>query len=149
MTNEAPKQIGPNVTQQWLHDRRMVIFTVQETDRKSVDAWVDAILQIIEDYKGGTRPLFLYDVSSSYATFTPYMRKKFEEQVNQTTDETAYLAFVFTNNFLQRLVKMFMMRTVSRQQPTLVFQIFFERQQAIEWLEGFLDKIPKPEINKS
>jgi|GEM_PF-2170311 len=141
MSEHTIEQIGPHVTQEWRHDGKMTIFTVTETDRKTVDAWMDAIYALIEGYKGQSRPLCLYDVSAPNATFTPYVRKKFEDQAASTTDEEAYLAIVFTRSIFFQVVRLFMERTVRRQHPSMHMRIFFDRQEAIEWLESHLDKI--------
>lgn len=134
-------QIHKSVVREWLHDRQIVIYTVQDTARETVDAWADAILELMQRWPKNKPYLAIYDVSNVIA-LTPYARKRTEAiaKIAATLDLDGHYAVVLKNNIFSLILKLFIQRDLSSQNHTFERQVFMSREQAIEWLVSIVDE---------
>jgi hypothetical protein len=127
----------PNVSVEWLHDRQIVIFSVNAVaSRAVVDEWADIVAGVIKSWPADKIYLAMHDLSDKRVTPTPYARarvREFDELVKRLHGR---IAIVLPNNFAGHLIRIFL--TTMRWQQKLPTEGFLSYETGLEWLEKAL-----------
>lgn len=140
MMDEANiEKIGDGVTLNWLHDKKMMIFTVSDSHRATVDLFIDKYIALLRIWP--PEQPFLIGLATLHddASVTPYIRERTQAVIDvaKERDITGRFALVLKRNFFLRLVRVFMQ--MNRQQGgPLETCIFFTQPEAVAWLEKAL-----------
>lgn len=126
------KDIGNGVTEEWIHDHQIVVYTIYNGSRQAVVSWYNAILATINDFTG-SQVCLIHDWSALKSpTLNPYTRSKAMELTKQRSDIPIFVAGIFPKSIFSGIVMTFLrMRPSDR----ATFRVFSNRQQAIEWLK--------------
>lgn len=140
ITSPDVDHLHPKVRREWLHNRHIVIYTVFDVSRTVVDVWAEAVIDLMEKWPPDRAYLAIYDVSN-IPSLTPYARKRAEDiarvAANLAHIDGAY-AVVLKRNFLSMIIRLFVLRDLPGQNPKFKRRVFFDRDEALAWLEEFL-----------
>ncbi len=128
------EQISPSVTREWLFDRQIVVYTLANPRRDTVDAWIDAFRSDIMSWPAD-RPFFVvHDFSVKGSASTPYARTRAQELVDMRPQLKGRAAVVLPQSSITiAMIQVFL----SRQRKTARTQrAFARRDQAIAWLRS-------------
>jgi len=124
-----------NVTIQWNADRSVALVTLTESNRKTVDTYIETNLDIFRKWDK-SKPIFtIQDISGGKVTLTPYMKerlKEFTDYVN-TNKVTMRTALVMENNFTGQVMRTFG-RLFGGNSHYLKLVFFTSIDQAHEWI---------------
>src|SRR5574341_441486 len=107
ITTSEPKTTVSNVTVEWMHDKRIVVYKFKDISRATLDAWLEKTRAIFNEWDNTYPFLCLMDFSDvNLLTVTPYLNKKSHEASAMRPDlsgRTAVLAE--TNSFFVNVIK--------------------------------------------
>ena len=121
---------------EWLDDGAIVIFRAETDDNEAVDVWADFITTIAAERPNDIA--FIHDFSSISPTVTPYIRQKVKE-INVEPNQ-GYVAVVLSRSVISMMVRFFVNNEVVHLQPDVEHRIFFDRDQAIDWMRHKLEE---------
>lgn len=134
--------VALGVTQESFHDGKILVFTVADIRRETVDAWSSTALKTLEAWPSDEPFLTIQDFSGvDNFSFTPYIREKSEQMVTPRPEIQGRTAVVVKKSFGARLVQVFLLakKNALRQR-----KLFFSRDEAMKWLEEWLDPTNVP-----
>ena len=130
------EQIDEWATLTWLHDGKIVCFTINSVERQTVDAWLKRSYEIVQAWPADVPYLAIQDVTN--ATLTPYIREKSAATVALTPK---YLrgrsAVVMSPSVKNHLIRLFVTATLTRQNASIQRNVFLKKSQAVDWLLQF------------
>ncbi len=134
--------LNEHLSREFLRDGRIVAFKIRSLDRETLDTWATAAAFELEHWDEKLPFLNLQDFSDcKNFSFTPYLRQKSEEITSVQPDKTGRTAVVIPKSLSAYVVCMFFIakRDLYRQR-----QVFFSREEAVRWLEEWLnlDNVP-------
>jgi hypothetical protein len=135
-TSEA-EQIAPNLFREWACDRQIVIYTVRDIQRDTIDAWAKLILDTIEDWPAGWPFLALFDMNFPEASLTPFVRDRLGEVMDSQHDLKGRTALVMRKGFLVSLAQVYLRNQKPGKRER---RIFFSRVEGLAWLDQALDR---------
>lgn len=135
MFGEAEK-LGDSVTLSWNTDKSVALFTLDNSKREVVDAYIEGNLQILRTWDKAKTLYTVQDISSGQVALTPYLKARLNEitdyvktnQINVTT------AIVMKNNFTGQVMRAFG-RLFTRNAHYLKQVYFIDMSQAQEWVK--------------
>ncbi len=138
-------ELDAHLTRTFLSDERIVAFTISSMNRATLDKWAAAAAFELEHWNENLPFLNLQDFSACQNfSFTPYLRQKSEEITTGRPDKIGRTAVVIQKSLNSQIVRMFLLakKDMYRQR-----QIFFKREDALRWLEDWLnlDNVPTRE----
>lgn len=120
------------VSRQFVWGRRAVIYTVQHLADRHVDVWVNACLEFMgECVQVGQPLLVLQDLSSMQVYQTDYSQQRGNEVTHAFPELQGRIAFVLPDTLASRRIRHFVH---SQKLDSRERQVFFDRQEALEWL---------------
>ena len=128
------EQLGHGATCEWLFDRQMIVMTAQDSTRGSVDTWVDKCIDIANKWPANRPFCIVVDASNPSLSRTPYMRDRLKGLRTVRTDLSWYVAMVAPKSYLMQLMS-YGLRVMQSNRET---RIFFEREEAVQWLKSKL-----------
>jgi hypothetical protein len=124
----------PNVSVDWLHGGKIVVFTVNAmTTRTVVDEWFDLVAGVVRSWPPDKPYLAMQNVSDKRVNLTPYARSRVREFDNLLTHLQGRIAIVLPNTFTGHLIRLFL--TTMRWQKKLPTEGFLSYQDGLNWLE--------------
>ena len=136
----AIEKICDGITREWLFDRQIVVYTMYDIRRASVDAWIDAVKHVVEDWRLDQPYLSLQD-ASRLLTLSPYARTHSKEAAELAIKRGLHgrSAVVLSNNLLSQVIRMFVQHELST--GTLTRQVFLAKDEALRWLMDGMKKL--------
>jgi hypothetical protein len=131
------EQIAPNLFREWACDRQIVIYTVRDISRDTIDAWAKLILDTIDTWPAGHPFLALFDLNFPEASLTPYVRDRLGEVMDSQHNLKGRTVLVMRKGFLVNLARIYLR---NRKLGIRERQIFFSREEGLAWLEQVLEK---------
>jgi hypothetical protein len=131
------EQIAPNLFREWAYDRRIVIYTVRDMSRGTIDAWSRLILDTIEAWPTGQPFLAVFDLNFPEASLTPYIRDRLGEVMDSQHDLNGRTALVMRKGFLVSLAQIYLR---NRKPGKRERRIFFSREEGLAWLAQALEQ---------
>ncbi|MCC7448600.1 MAG: hypothetical protein IT324_14365 [Anaerolineae bacterium] len=126
--------ITDHVTLEHLHDGRIQVFTLMDMSRESLDSWVAKIKEMTLSWPADRSALLVNHFASKNAGMTPYFRAKMQELQRWQPNRTGYIAAIFPRTVTTQMVSIFL--AASRR--NIQVRIFFNREDAVSWLENML-----------
>ena len=127
---------------EWAEDKRVIIARLVSNEPHEIDFFAGIWLEIINGWEAGKPYLVMIDSRRIPSTgLTPYFRQKIQELVEATHDGLVGRSATIHNKapilLLTRLViEAFVNRRLGDHLPT---KLFFDEEDAIEWLLGAYD----------
>ena|SRR5579859_6502067 len=140
-SSQSVENIYDGVSRLWLHGAQIVCYSVTTVARPAIDAWKEATVALINAWPTERPYLAIQDFSE--ASLTPYIRKQ-STSINLAMPATlkGRSAVVAPRNVLTQLIRLFVSRDLSPQNPNIKREVFFRIEDAITWLEKGL--MPDP-----
>lgn len=136
-------QLSPSVTREDLCNGQIVVFTLTDMTRKTVDVWAEACIEVMTTCHAEGRPiLVLQDFSRQGVVNTPYSTERGKVIADLYPDLKGRTAFLLPPNQEGLRIKLYMKRTVN--QRTRERDAFDTREEALAWLQAWV-KVPCPE----
>ncbi|MCC6975946.1 MAG: hypothetical protein IT322_18225 [Anaerolineae bacterium] len=126
------KEQQSGLTIERLFEGQLVIFTLSDMKRETVDAWIDACLgEMRICLETGRLLRVIQDLSHPAANHTPYSQKRGSEVTEAYPELKGYVAFILESSVEATRTQMFI-----RSQPHRyrVRDVFFDRDEAIIWI---------------
>lgn len=125
--------LSPTVTLESLDEGKLVILTLADMTRSTVDIWVEACLQYIQTcHEEGWSLRILQDLSAQPVTQTPYSREEGRKLTLAYPDVGGKIAFVFPKTVSAQRMRNFIHSLPSAKRQRRVFP---NREQALAWLQ--------------
>lgn len=129
--------LSPTVTRETLCNEQIVIFTLSDMTRKTVDVWAEACIELMQTCHTEGRPiLVLQDFSRQGVVNTPYSAERGKAIADMYPDLKGRTAFLLPPNTDGLRIKLYMKRTVN--QHTRQRDAFDTREEALGWLREWL-----------
>ncbi len=129
------ENLAPGATFEAVHDGQIFIFTLTDTTRVAIDAWVTKVKDLTKDWSSDRPFVALTQVQGKYLSLTPYLRSRMEEISHWHPDLWAYTAVVLPPSFFVQLMSVFVPTLRLRNTQTQLFQNY---EEALTWLETAL-----------
>lgn len=135
MEPSSIEQLSPGVKREWLFAGKIVVYTVTDSRRESVDAWISAFKSDLMGWSADRPFLLIHDISVRDAAATPYLLARVQEMVLVRPDVRGRAAIILPGNFVDQMIRIFL----DRQEKRVTHiprerKIFASREQAIAWL---------------
>ncbi len=130
--SEHVEQLSPGLTREWLCDRRIVVYTVTDVRRESVDAWVDTFKTDTMNWPANQPMLVIHDFTAPGAVASPYARARAQEIVEVCPEVKGRAALVLSPSVFNSLIHLFLNR--QNASTPRVRKTFMSREQALAWL---------------
>ena len=117
------------VTRRWLIDYPLVMISLPDVKRETIDDWFLLCKTTIEEFEGPTLFAF-HDMTQEHMAITPYSQAKAKELLTLRPELDVYTALYLKRTLVAQFVSLFLRRVYTHQQT----QIFFDREAAMKWL---------------
>jgi hypothetical protein len=131
------EQITPYLFREWAYDRQIVIYTVRDISRDTVETWVKSLQDTLETWPAGQPFLALFDLNFLEASLTPLIRDRLGGVMDSQHDLKGRSVLLMRKGFLVNLARLYLR---NRRPGTRQRQIFFSRDEGLAWLAQELDK---------
>lgn len=132
--------VAPGVFRHWLHNGGIVVFTLQNVSRETLDAWAKATKECVEQWPVDRPFLNVHNFQPvPNMSFTPYLRQKSGELVQLEPHKVGRTAIVIPKTFIFRAVALFLNRTNTRI-TVRQRRMFFLETEAVAWAEELMKK---------
>ncbi len=129
------EQLSSGVTREWLFDRKIVVYTVLDPRRESVDTWCSAFKTDLMNWPADQPFLLIHDLSSPKATATSYALARAQEMVYIRPEVKGRAGIILPENFVSQVIRVFLNRQERRVAVVpRARKVFVNREQAIAWL---------------
>ena len=133
------QQLSTNVFRTTVHNNQIFVYHVKDSKRASVDAWANGIRETYMQWDNSKPYLAVYDFSVIFA-LSPYSRQRVKELVElaKSLEIKGAYGIVLGNNLVSFALQLFVRRELDHQNRNFERQFFDTREQAVEWLKGWL-----------
>ena len=127
------EQVSPGLTREWLCDKRVVVYTLANVHRSTIDTWIDAFKADILNWPADQTYLVMHDFSTKKVDATPYGRHRAEELLWLRRELKGRAAIVLPHTIAAALIQVFVRIAQTKGTPR-VQQVFTSRDAALKWL---------------
>lgn len=131
------EELGNNVTQRWSDDKSTVIFTMSDSNRSSVDAYIIGNLEVLSNWDKSNTLYTIQDIANPNVTLTPYLKARLSEITDyvKSNQITVKSAIVMENNFTGQVMRAFgRLFTINARYLKQVY--FTDMSKALEWVQN-------------
>ncbi len=133
------EEISLSIMREWLENRRIVVYTVRDTTRATVDICYDQMSKTYQEWPADRIYLGLNDFSGKGSVLTPYVQKRLRDLQAVRPDLHGYVAIVMPQGLLGQLVRLFVRANPA---PVRKYNVFFSRTDGLRWLFSRLNEKP-------
>jgi hypothetical protein len=123
------------LTVEQFHDGRIVVFTVHDMSPATVETWANRVIEIT-DARQAKDIYYIHDASHVAFAMTPYFRRHSERVTAAHPEAKGYVGIILRESLLLKVTRVIIENMVKRSQPKIATRIFFDRTQALSWLEA-------------
>ncbi|MCC7449677.1 MAG: hypothetical protein IT324_19820 [Anaerolineae bacterium] len=137
MNNSSPtnspaiEQLSPTLSREWIADGHIVVYTLQDGTRTTIDRWVKAFTADIAAWPEDRPFLVIHDFSARQVTTTPYGREGGDKLVNVRPEVKGRVAVLLPKTIAAHLIRLFLDQHTKGGRER---RIFTSREDAIKWL---------------
>lgn len=122
----------------WLSNNRIYYCKLHDVSRESVDELARQSIRVTREWDSAKPRLMLYDFSDERVRLTPYIAARSKDITDVIGGLAGRTAFLLAPTFESQFLAHFLMRIVRYRMRNVVMRIFYDRQQALDWLEELL-----------
>lgn len=113
----------------------ITIYSLHNSKRNTVDAYIDNNLKMLSEAPDGTTIYSLHDLSGGNVPLTPYLRNRLNEVTSyiNSSSNPVRTAIVMENDFMGQVMQSFG-RIFNMRSRNLVQRYFVNRDDALSWL---------------
>lgn len=127
-------QVTSNFSYGWTPDDQIMLLKITGSDRQTVDAWVNHIIETRMSWPEGQPLYMLSDYRNSDMIATPYFRESVPRLLKANPDLVTYTAFVVDKSIGARIIE-FGVRMMPASK-TVHTHIFYKPEEALTWLRS-------------
>lgn len=132
---------GAGVTRRWHQPGRLVIYSVTQNNRDAVDAYVEAVSEVVKLWEPEKTLLSVHHFGELQLILTPYARKR----ITDLTRDSRHLvndhkAIVIPRSFGGDLARLFVNTHLNRYMPGKT-HIFHDLDESITWLNSLVERV--------
>ena len=131
------EQLSAGITLERLHDGQILVFTITDVSRMTLDSWVNAIKSNTAGWRDDQKYFALNHFDGKNVSLTPYLRAKIEELADWRPAQRGCVAMVLPRTFFAKLMTLFLPAMKSQ---NIQSRLFFTRDEGLAWLEKSLAK---------
>lgn len=136
-------ELNPGFTLQWLDNRQLVVYSLQDANKEAVDTWAGSVANLIRNWPAEQPLALLLDFTE--ASYTPYIQQKHQEVYETNPNLMGFYAVVFPERLLQSVKLTFLKRNVKREAKALSADLrgeaFANYDEALNWLRNVLESV--------
>ena len=132
-TSSVSQQVSSGVCREWLYDGRIVVYTLANVHRSTIDNWFDAFKADILEWPSDQTFLVMHDLSSNRLDATPYARHRAHELSTLRPELHGKAAIVLPHTIAAAMIEVFVRVTQSKG-TARVQRVFTSRDTAMAWL---------------
>ena len=140
------EEFAPGCTIEWLGEGQICAMTLRTTARASFEAWAKRSSEIRQQWPADHPIFLLLDVADPQYGLTPFARSRAMEISRVRPELKTYIAIITSKSFSGQIVQIFV-RSVGALFPKLNMRIFFDRQEALAWLQKELATIQQASVS--
>lgn len=135
-TNNAVENIADGVKRQWILDGDVVLYTMTDSSKDNVDAYIESNIQMVREWPRPKPFLNVQDISSGEVLLTPYFRTRLQEveAVLKEYKQDGFSAIILPDTFMFRIFSMFGRFFTQRVGTGLEQRYFTDTDKGIEWI---------------
>jgi len=103
-----------------------------------VDELVKQSIEVTRTWDTNHPRLMLYDFSDERVRLTPYIAARSKDITDVIGGLSGRTAFLLASTFESQFLAHYLMRIVRHRVRHVVMRVFYDRQQALNWLEELL-----------
>lgn len=129
------EQLAKTVSRHWSEDQSTVIFTMSDSSRESVTAYIDGNLDVLKNWDKSKILYTIQDISGPAVMLTPYLKDRLNEVTDHIKSNRLYVrtAIVMENNFTGQVMRAFgRLFTINARYLRQAY--FTDMAQAQEWI---------------
>src|SRR5262249_33856073 len=126
------EQLSSGLTREWIHDGQIVVFTVKDVRRETLDNWTAAFKEAINNWPADRLFRVIQDLRLA-GGITPYGRARGQEMFHTRPEVRVWSALVLPTTFANNLIRLFV-RAHRSPDGTRVREFFNTREEALAWL---------------
>ncbi len=124
------ERLSPGLTREWLSGR-VVIYTLTDSRRETIDAWIAAFKSDIAKWPADRPFLVMHDFSVKWPISTPNARRPAQELVEARPDVKGRAVIIFPRNAIMiSMIQLFLSR---QRNPARKQCAFSTRELGIAW----------------
>lgn len=134
--------IVPGLTMQWLKNGKIAAFTLTSPTHQVIEAYFQANYSLMDeaDQHPDELMITLHDLSDKNMALTPLLKSRLDNIADRIRHgEVQHRSAVILSKSPLALVFSFFGNTFSRMAKNTIQKFFTDRQEAIRWLEQFID----------
>lgn len=125
--------ITPGITVEYLADDHIVAYTIKTTNRAEIEAYGDAVIEILNRWPAELPYLQIQDFADSSISFSPIVRAQIERIATARPDiKRRFTALVVPKNYMVQMVE-YILRA-RRSTADREGRMFYTREEALGWL---------------
>jgi hypothetical protein len=121
-----------------LHDQQIRLYTFHDTRRDTWEAWYAFAAKIVDSEPDATHR-YMQDFSNRQTAFTPATRGLAVAFSKKYGHISGYGAIVLQGTAFSRISRFFIEREVRKLYRNQEIRIFYNREEALAWLESTLE----------
>ncbi len=125
--------LSPSVSRQWLMNNRVVVFSVTDAKRESVDKWAEACKTAIANWPPDQPVLLMHDLSARGLALTPYARERAQDIAKTRPEARGRVAVILSSSLAATLIQLFLR---SERETPRTHRAFASREKGLAWLLG-------------
>ena len=133
---KSDPNVNDNVTIQWNEDQSVVTMTLHNTNRDSIDSYIETNLQILRNWHSPNPLYTIQNLSHEATSATLYFRERHSEitKLIKESQVNIYAAIVVKNSLSGQLLQSFA-RVIPNQSRYLTQRFFTNLAEAEAWIE--------------
>lgn len=137
-TNIVLETFDGGVTREWLEARQIVVFTLPDIHRSTVDSWGNAVMETVTQWNPEQPFLGLHDISANSIALTPHARDWTNRLAQASQHLHGYYSAVLPKTIVAQLVRHLLEYQIRSQMPNMKPHMVFTREEGIAWLREYL-----------
>ena len=130
------QEISPSLSIEWLLNRQIVLVTLKDMSRGTVNLWVDSVSPIMRDWPRSQSFRLIYNAADPRVALTPYLRTKLAEFNQFSGGLEGRVALILAKSFVGQMTQLFL-RT--QRHPGIETRIFFSYDEAFAWVSANIE----------
>jgi hypothetical protein len=131
-TPDSVEDVAPGLTIEWYSNHRIAAFILTTVTQSTIDAFIEAVHQVEQNWAEEQPRLFLYDFAHKEVSLTPYLRQRIEDITTKVMAYEGRTAFVIAKDIISHSMRLFVVTNFQRSQQNT--DIFFTREAGLKWL---------------
>jgi hypothetical protein len=129
--------LSQGATRQWLYDKRIVVYRIQDIHRETVDAWANAVTEDVNNWSPNRPLLNMHDFTAiETLSFSPYVASRARALTSLAPNHAGRTALVMQKSLVSTIIYLFLKSQQNKVRPR---KIFTDAREGLAWLKELLE----------